>query len=283
MKKLNFALIAILMLSLLAAACGSSSNNGGSPSPSPTAGQEGSQPEASQPAEKKVLRAGSTGQSYPNSYKEGDKLVGFDVEVLETIAANLGYTVEWTNTDFSGLMGQLETGKIDTVANVVAITEERKEKYYFSDPYSYAGVTIVTHADNTHINTLDDLKGKTVAGVLGSQNVKNLQKFDVNGEIKIRTYENRDGAQNDVLNKRVDGYVQSKANLLAEIKKNNLPLKFVGEPFHYEDVGFPFVKTDENKALIEQINAEIKKLREDGTLKKLSEKYFGEDITTKGE
>ena len=283
MKKLNFALIAILMLSLLAAACGSSSNNAGSPSPSPTAGQEGSQPEASQPAEKKVLRAGSTGQSYPNSYKEGDKLVGFDVEVLETIAANLGYTVEWTNTDFSGLMGQLETGKIDTVANVVAITEERKEKYYFSDPYSYAGVTIVTHADNTHINTLDDLKGKTVAGVLGSQNVKNLQKFDVNGEIKIRTYENRDGAQNDVLNKRVDGYVQSKANLLAEIKKNNLPLKFVGEPFHYEDVGFPFVKTDENKALIEQINAEIKKLREDGTLKKLSEKYFGEDITTKGE
>jgi len=284
MKKIQFALIVILALSLLAAACGSGSNNSNSAassSPSPSASQDVAQP--SQPAEKKVLRAGSTGMSYPNSYKEGDKLVGFDVEVLETIAANLGYTVEWVNTDFSGLMGQLDVGKIDTVANVVAITEERKEKYYFTDPYSYAGVTIVTHADNTHINTLDDLKGKTVAGVLGSQNVKNLQKFDVNGEIKIRTYENRDGAQNDVLNKRVDGYVQSKANLLAEIKKNNLPLKFVGEPFHYEDVGFPFQKTEENKALIEQINAEIKKLREDGTLKRLSEKYFGEDITTKAE
>ncbi|WP_019535862.1 transporter substrate-binding domain-containing protein [Paenibacillus ginsengihumi] len=233
--------------------------------------------------EKKVLRVGATGQSYPNSYKDGDKLVGFDVEVIEKIAANLGYSVEWTNSDFSGLLGQLETGKIDTIANAVAVTEERKAKYNFSIPYSYAGVTIVTHQDNTNINTLDDLKGKTVAGVFGSQNVKNLEKFDTKGEIKVRTYENRDGAQNDVLNKRVDGYVNAKSSLLAEIKKQNLPLKFVGEPFHYEDVGFPFVKKDENAALIEQINAEIQKLRDDGTLKQISEKYFGEDITVKAE
>jgi len=143
-------------------------------------------------------------------------------------------------------------------------------------------VAIVTHVDNTDINTLEDLKGKTVAGVLGSQNVKNLQNYDP--EINVRTYENRDGAQNDVLNKRVDGYVQSKANLIAEINKNNLPLKFVGEPFHYEDVAFPFVKSEKNQKLIEQFNAEIEKLREDGTLKKLSEKYFyGEDVTTKSE
>ncbi|GJM68337.1 hypothetical protein HMSSN036_05530 [Paenibacillus macerans] len=144
-------------------------------------------------------------------------------------------------------------------------------------------MTIVTHKDNTNINTLDDLKGKTVAGVFGSQNVKNLEKFDTKGEIKVRTYETRDGAQNDVLNKRVDGYVNSKASLLAEIKKQDLPLKFVGEPFHYEDVAFPFMKNDKNTALIEQINAEIQKLRDDGTLKQISDKYFGEDITVKPE
>lgn len=261
MKKLYFALAVVLLFSVFAAACSSGKSGGDG---------------------KKVIRAGSTGQSFPNSYKEGDKLVGFDVEVLETVAANLGYTVEWVNSDFSGLMGQLETGKIDTVANVVAVTAERKEKFDFTVPYSYAGVTIVTHVDNTDINTLEDLKGKTVAGVLGSQNVKNLQNYDP--EINVRTYENRDGAQNDVLNKRVEGYVQSKANLIAEINKKNLPLKFVGDPFHYEDVAFPFVKNDKNKKLIEELNAEIEKLREDGTLKKLSEKYFyGEDVTTKVE
>lgn len=263
MKKRYLTLTLALVLVLIVSAC-SGSNAGGADG-------------------KKVLRVGATGQSYPNSYKEGDKLVGFDVEVIEKIAANLGYSVEWTNSDFGGLMGQLETGKIDTIANAVAVTEERKAKYDFSVPYSYAGVTIVTHKDNANINTLDDLKGKTVAGVFGSQNVKNLEKFDTKGEIKVRTYENRDGAQNDVLNKRVDGYVNAKSSLLAEIKKQNLPLKFVGDPFHYEDVGFPFVKKDENAALVEQINAEIQKLRDDGTLKQISEKYFGEDITVKAE
>jgi putative amino-acid transport system substrate-binding protein len=262
MKKLTFTLAVVLLFSLVAAACSSGKSSGGD--------------------EKKVIRAGSTGQSFPNSYKEGDKLVGFDVEVLETVAAKLGYTVEWVNSDFSGLMGQLETGKIDTVANVVAVTAERKQKFDFTVPYSYAGVSIVTHVDNKDINTLKDLKGKTVAGVLGSQNVKNLENYDP--EIKVRTYENRDGAQNDVLNKRVEGYVQSKANLIAEINKKNLPLKFVGEPFHYEDVAFPFAKNEKNKKLIEQLNTEIEKLRADGTLKKLSEKYFyGEDVTTKSE
>ena len=52
---------------------------------------------------------GATGQSYPNAYQENEKLVGFDVEVIETIAKNLGYTVEWTLSDFSGLMGQLRS------------------------------------------------------------------------------------------------------------------------------------------------------------------------------
>jgi putative S-methylcysteine transport system substrate-binding protein len=262
MKKWSFALLAVFIFSLVLSACSSSdSAKGGN--------------------QEKVIRVGATGQSYPNSYKDGDKLVGFDVEVMETLAANLGYTVKWTNTDFSGLLGQLETGKIDTIANSVAATSERKEKFLFSEPYSYAGVTLVTHKDNTSINSLNDLKGKTVSGVLGSQNVKNLQQFDKNGEIKVRTYENRDGAQNDVLNKRVDAYVNSKAALLAEIKKNGLPLKFVGEPFLYEDIALPFVKNGSNEALINKFNAELKKMRDDGTLKKISVKYYGEDITTK--
>lgn len=267
MKKIHLALITVLAIALLATACSGSGGN-----------------DKSGGEDKQVLRVGATGQSYPNSYKDGDKLVGFDVEVIETVAERLGYTTQWVNTDFSGLMGQLETGKIDTIANVVAVTPERQEKFDFTVPYSFVGVSIVTHTDNADINTLEDLKGKTVAGVLGSQNVKNLQNFDANNEINVRTYENRDGAQNDALNKRVDGYVNSRNSLLAEIQKNNLPLKFVGEPFHYESVAFPFVKNEQNAELIVKINEEIEKMRTEGVLKELSEKYFGgEDITVKAE
>ncbi|GAB7195905.1 hypothetical protein OS31_28170 [Dickeya oryzae] len=75
-----------------------------------------------------VLRVGTTGQSYPGSYKENGTLVGYDVEVAETIAHKLGYQIAWTTADFSGLMGQLEAGKLDTVANNFVKTTERQKK-----------------------------------------------------------------------------------------------------------------------------------------------------------
>ncbi|ACS84034.1 amino acid ABC transporter substrate-binding protein [Musicola paradisiaca] len=227
----------------------------------------------------KVLRVGATGQSYPSAFKQDNKLVGFDVEVTETIAKDLNYKVEWVTADFSGLMGQLEAKKLDTIANVVAITPAREEKYNFSQPYSYYGSQIVTHKDNTGINTLDDLKGKTVAGVLGSNHVNNLKKAFADGSVNIRTYETRDGAMSDALAKRVDGYINSRPILLAEINKRNLPFKMVGSPLVVEKVGFPFQKDEKGNALRKQFDDELSKMRTDGRLKALSVKYFGEDIT----
>ncbi|MGM3173450.1 amino acid ABC transporter substrate-binding protein [Dickeya lacustris] len=227
----------------------------------------------------KVLRVGATGQSYPSAFKQDNKLVGFDVEVAETIAKDLNYKVEWVTADFSGLMGQLEASKLDTIANVVAITPARQEKYSFSTPYSYYGSQIVTHKDNTNINTLDDLKGKTVAGVLGSNHVNNLKKAFADGSVTIRTYETRDGAMSDALAKRVEGYINSRPILLAEINKRNLPFKMVGEPLVVEQVGFPFHKDSQGDALRKQFDDQLTKMRNDGRLKALSVKYFGEDIT----
>ncbi|MEQ9862553.1 amino acid ABC transporter substrate-binding protein [Pectobacterium cacticida] len=227
----------------------------------------------------KVLRVGSTGQSYPSSFKQDNKLIGFDVEVTEAIAKDLNYKVEWVTADFSGLMGQLEARKLDTVANVVAITPARQEKYNFAQPYSFYGSQIVTHKDNTTINTLADLKGKTIAGVLGSNHVNNLKKAFADGSVNIRTYETRDGAMSDALSKRVDGYVNSRPILLAEINKRHLPFKLVGEPLVIEKVSFPFHKDAKGDALRQQFDAELTKMQEDGRLKAISEKYFGEDIT----
>ncbi|PJN90490.1 amino acid ABC transporter substrate-binding protein [Bacillus sp. mrc49] len=263
MKKFLFLGLSILFIVMLSA-CGSSKQGN-------TADDSG----------KKTIKVGSTGQSYPNGYQENGKLTGFDVELTERIAKNLGYKVEWVTSDFSGIMGQLGSGKLDTVANAVAITTERQEQFHFTDPYSYYGAQIVSNTKNKEIKSLEDLKGKTVSGVLGSNNIANLEKYDKKGEIKIRTYETRDGAMQDAINNRVDGYINSRPILVAEIKKNDLPLKLVGDPVAYENVGYPFPKTEKGKKLNEEFTTEIKKLKEDGTLAKLSNKYFGEDITTK--
>ncbi|MCX8582201.1 amino acid ABC transporter substrate-binding protein [Gilliamella sp. B3482] len=233
-----------------------------------------------QAAEQNIIKVGSTGQSYPNGYKQDGKLVGFDVEVTEAIANELGFKVEWVIAEFGGLMGQFDSGRLDTVANAVAVTPTRQAKYDFSQPYSFYGSQIVTHKDNNNINQLTDFNGKTIAGVLGSNHINNLKKAFPNNEITIKTYETRDGAMHDTEFQRVDGYVNSKPILLAEIKRKNLPFKLVGEPITIEQVAFPFSKDEKGKALREKFNQAIEKLRVNGTLKKLSIKYFGEDITS---
>lgn len=232
-------------------------------------------------SEEKVLRVGATGQSYPFAYKEGDKLQGFDVEVVETIAAKLGYKVEWHLAEFSGVMGQLETGRIDTVSNQVAVTEERKKKFNFSQTYAYAGTQIVVKSDNNDIHSVKDLKGKTVAAVLGSNHAKNLEKQDPNKEIKIRTYETQEGTLNDVAYGRVDAYVNGRSVLLAQIEKTGLPLKLAGDPITYEEVAFPFPKDEKHDQIRAEFDKVLTELHSDGTLKKLSEKYFKTDVTVK--
>ncbi|WP_313589846.1 transporter substrate-binding domain-containing protein, partial [Pantoea septica] len=187
--------------------------------------------------------------------------------------------IEWVTSDFSGLMGQLEGGKLDTVANVVAITPARQAKYNFSTPYSYYGSQIVTNKSNADINTLDDLRGKTIAGVLGSNHLVNLKKAFGDNGVTIRTYESRDGAMNDAINNRVQGYVNSGPILLAEINQKGLPLKFVGQPLVIESVGFPFHKDEKGDKLRAAFDKEVDAMRKDGRLKAISEKYFGEDIT----
>lgn len=119
-----------------------------------------------------------------------------------------------------------------------------------------------------------------MAGVFGYNYLNNLKKAFADGSVTIRTYETSDGAMNDALSKRVEGYVNSRPILLAEINKRNLPFKLVGDPLVIEEVSFPFHKDEKGDKLREQFNAELAKMRADGRLKEISVKYFGEDITT---
>lgn len=259
MKKISKLLSALLLTSLALIGCDNKSNH--------------------QVTEQNVIKVGSTGQSYPNGYKQDGNLVGFDVEVTEAIANELGYKVEWIIAEFGGLMGQFDSGRLDTIANAVAVTDTRQAKYDFSNTYSLYGSQVVTHKDNNDIKQLSDFKGKTIAGVLGSNHINNLKKAFPNNEITIKTYETRDGAMYDTEYRRVDGYVNSKPILLAEIKRKNLPFKLVGEPITIEQVAFPFSKDEKGQALRKKFNQAIEKLRTNGTLKNLAIKYFGEDIT----
>ena len=119
-------------------------------------------------AQEDPLRVGMSGQYFPFTFVEQDVLKGFDVDVMKAIGKEMGREIQFQTANFSGLFGMLGAGRIDTVANQITITDERKKAYLFSEPYVYDGAQVVVKKGNDEIQGVEDLKGKTVAVNLGS-------------------------------------------------------------------------------------------------------------------
>ncbi|MEK1373483.1 transporter substrate-binding domain-containing protein [Limosilactobacillus fermentum] len=227
-------------------------------------------------AASKTVTFGSTGVSYPSSFKSNGKLKGFDVEVVNKASKRLGYKVKWVNADFDGLLGSLDSGKIDAVANDVAVTTERQQKYAFTTPYSYDPTAVAVSKDSK-LKTLKDLEGKTVAAVVASNNIKSLQNYD--SKIKIKTYETRDQAYAALNSGKVAGVVNTRPILSAMIKQKKLDWKILKGNATENKVAIAFSKDAKGKKLAKQYSKEIKEMKKDGTLAKLSKKYYGYDTS----
>ena len=247
-------------------------------------GDEESDKKASTNAsDKKVLTVGSSGIYPPFISVDADgKAQGYDVEVLEKVGEALGYEIKWEFAEFSGIFGMLDAGKIDTVANLIAMTDERKAKYDFSTPYAYSGATLVVHEDNTDIKSIEDLKGKKVGVLLGNNLHQFLEKWnEENGnKINITPYQDVSGTYNEVALGRLDAFIDVKITAASRIRDEGLPLKLYGEEYLINfDYGFPFVRSEDNKEFLDAFSAEIQKLQDNGTLKELSDKWSAIDVT----
>ena len=114
--------------------------------------------------ERGYLIVGTEGTYAPNTYhNEDDELVGFDVEVAGLVAKYLGVDVKYLETEWASIFAALDAGQIDLIVNEVGYTEERAEKYDFSEPYAFVKAAILTRADDDSISSFEDLEGRTVA------------------------------------------------------------------------------------------------------------------------
>ena len=226
-----------------------------------------------------AVKVGMSGRYYPFTFVQQDKLQGFEVDVWNAIGERLDRDVEFVTTNFSGLFGMLETGRIDTISNQITITPERLEKYDFADPYVYDGAQIVVRKGNDSIQGLEDLKGKKVAVNLGSNFEQLMRKHDTNNEINIITYETN--LEQDVALGRTDAFVMDRVGSAQLIKEAGLPLQLAGKPFETLENAFPFVKKPEQQALLAEVNRALAEMRADGTLTQISQKWLGADITSK--
>lgn len=233
-------------------------------------------PQGKANADSKTITFGATGTSFPTAYKQNNKLQGFDVDVANTVAKRLGYKTKWVTSDFDGLFGSIDNGKIDTIPNDVAITSQRSKKYLFTKPYNYEA-TAVAVLKSSNFKTIKDLEGHKVAGVIASNNTTALKKYDK--KIDVKTYETRDQAYSALSSGHVSGMVNTRPILKATIKEKKLDWKVVKGSAAETKIAFPFKKDARGKKLQKQFNKELTKMRKDGTLAKISKKYYGYDTT----
>ena len=223
-----------------------------------------------------TLKVGMSGGYFPFTFVEQDTLKGFEVDVMEAVAEEMGTEVEFVTANFSGLFGMLESGRIDTIANQITITEEREQKYLFTSPYVYDGAQVVTKEGNDEVSGVEDLAGKTVAVNLGSNYEQLLRELPYADEIDIRTYESN--IEQDTALGRVDAFVMDRVSATQVIKEKPLPLALAGKPFSEIRNALPFRQDDQE--LRDEVDQALDTLREDGTLSEISELWFDADITT---
>ncbi|MBQ0746198.1 MAG: amino acid ABC transporter substrate-binding protein [Marinobacter sp.] len=228
-------------------------------------------------AQDKPLRVGMSGQYFPFTFVEQDELKGFEVDVMNALGEEMGRDIQYETANFSGLFGMLQSGRIDTVANQITITEERKKAYVFSDPYVYDGAQVVTKKGNAEVRGVEDLKGKTVAVNLGSNFEALLQELPYADQITIKTYESN--LERDTALGRVDAFVMDRVSASQIIKEKPLPLELAGPTFSQITNAYPFHDTEAGRALRDEVNKALATLRDNGTLASISEKWFGTDIT----
>lgn len=221
----------------------------------------------------------TTGQHafFSETNEETGELEGFEIEVWEEIGKRLGREIKWETAGFPGVIELLESGRVDTVADQIGITEEREEKYYFSDVYFYVPYRIVVAEDNNTIETVEDLYGKKLGLLSDDIAYSYFDELDPDGKIEYVNYEESTAVPADVAMRRLDATSMSSLHIESVKKESGLEIKGVGEPVYTENAGYPFAKTEEGKALRDDVNEVLKELKEEGFMKETAIKWFGFD------
>ncbi len=210
-------------------------------------------------------------------HDESGKLTGYDIEVGRLIAKKLGVEPQFVEGKWDGLLAGISAGRYDIMINGVDMTPEREKSYRFTDPYAYNRTVVMTAENNDSIKTMADLKGKVTANTISSTYAEVAEKYGakVSGVDDLnQTFELLLGGRIDAtLNAEVVYYDYKKVHPTAAIK-----IAAVAD--ETTSVGIPLRKEGTEK-LQAELNKILAELRASGELSKLSNQFFGTDISKK--
>ena len=279
LKKAGAAVLALTLTAALAG-CGSSASSAAASSDTAAASTADTAAETELDKVKAAgkLVVGVEGTYPPFTYHDDNgELTGLDIELGKALADKLGVEVEFQEAAWDSLLIGIDTERFDTVINSVSITDERAEKYDFSDPYYYEARHVVVRADDDSIHGPEDLNGKKIA-----TNTTNafIPWYEEQG-VEVVGVDTSGEAIDLLLSGRVDFVGLNVPVLNAYLQEHPDAADKVKEAFvipNSEDVIAIPVRKGEPEFL-DAINAALAELREEGTLKEISEKYLGGDYT----
>jgi ABC-type amino acid transport substrate-binding protein len=250
------ATLALVAALLVAAGCGDDNGGGGGGSDLNT-------------IKKGQLRVGSDIPYPPFEFGRAPDYQGFDVDVVSEIAKRLDLDAQFVKTPFDTIFRNLAQRKFDMVASATTITPEREKEVDFSESYFPADQSLMVKK-GSDIKTVDDVAGKVVGTQLGTTGADYAKKKTKASS--VRTYDLIDDAFNALEAGQVEAVINDcPVSKYAERAHENLVV--VQAIQTNELYGFPFANGSD--ALRTAVNKELTKLKEDGGLAKISDKWFG--------
>ena len=199
-----------------------------------------------------------------------NQLEGIDVDLMKAIAKEEGFKVKFKPIGFNAAIQSVSSGQVNGMIAGMTVTNERKQKFDFSNPYYSSGIVMAVN-HNSKIHSLSELKGKKVAvktGTLGADyanSIKNKYGF------KVVTFDDSDNVYNDIKTGNSAACFDDDAVLKYGIKNGN-GLKIVTKPTAIGDCSFA-VKKGTNQELMAKFNAGLAKLKKNGQYQKIIDKY----------
>lgn len=257
MKKISLALLALLMMIVLAA-CGSGEDAG---------------PASEDSSEKGTLTMGTSADFPPfESVDPEGEIIGFDIDLAKAIAEELGYEIEIRDMKFDGLIGALQSDRIDFVMSGMSATDERKENVDFSTEYHRSGEMFLSQQD-AGIESIEDLEGKTLGVQLGTIQEQGARSIQEEYGFEIKPIDSSSIMVQELLSNRVDAIYIDKAVGMGYQEEQDLA-GFDDPTTASPGMAAAFPKGSE---LVEEINEALATLEENGTLQELKDKWLSEE------
>ena len=224
-----------------------------------------------------TLRIAMEGTYPPFNYKDSKtgQLAGYDVDVATLVAAKLGLKPVFVSTEWSAILAGLAAGKYDVIVSQVGITPKRMEAFDFSTPYTYSSPQLIVRKNETaSYATLADLKGKKLG--VGQGSVFEQQARAAGG-IEIKSYPAAPENLQDLAFGRVDAALNDSLMVAYLLSNSNLPIKAGARVGQVERMGIPLQKG--NPQLKAALDKALADASADGSLAKISVKWFGTDVS----